>query len=159
MYQELLGRQLFLKNSIQPELSASIGILCRYTASPTEIHWNALKMVLRYLKGTIDLAFQIREEGEIILSGYCDADWCGVNIDRRSTTLFTLQLGNTPVIWRILKQKSVDLLTTEAEFSALIAATKTVVWIRHLLNELRYQQNEATIISEENQGVFSWVEE
>ena len=158
-YQELLGCLLFISTRTRPDISASISILCRYAANACEIHWIALKRVLIYLQGTITYALRISAVDDQTLVAYCDADWAGDRSDRKSTTGVLLRLGSSSLTWKSMKQTSVALSTTEAEFIAMAEATKLVIWLRRLLKEIDCEQVQSTSILEDNQGAIVWGQE
>lgn len=66
--------------------------------SPSEVHWKALKRVLRYLQGTIQVALHIQRDNDFKLCMYSDADWAGDVSDRASTTGYILFFGQNPVL-------------------------------------------------------------
>jgi hypothetical protein len=70
------------------------------------------------------------------LCGYSDADWAGDTSDRKSTSGYIFQLGNTTISWGSKKQASVALSTCEAEYIALSLAIQEGKWIENLFNEL-----------------------
>lgn len=154
-YQELLGCLLFLSTRTRSDLSAAIAILCRYTSDPRQVHWIALKRVLRYLQGTSDNALRLVNNRNIVLEAFCDADRAGGRKDRKSTTGNLILLGGCPILWRTLKQHAVALSTTEAEFSSLTEGTKQIIWIRKLLSELGLPQRNPTRIMEGNKGAIT----
>ena len=39
------------------DITHAVGVVCRYMANSGKEHWNVVKRVLRYIKGTIDVAF------------------------------------------------------------------------------------------------------
>ncbi|PHT49143.1 hypothetical protein CQW23_13351 [Capsicum baccatum] len=45
--------------------------------SPSEVHWKALKRVLRYLQGTLQFALHIQRGNDFNLHMYSNADWAG----------------------------------------------------------------------------------
>ena len=157
--QELLGCLLFVSTRTRPDISAAVAILCRYASKPNNAHWVALKRVLRYLQGTKDFSLLISASGEQQISASCDADWAGDREDRRSTTGFLLQLDDTTVAWRSIKQTTVALSTTEAEFVALSEGAKLIVWMRCLLKEMDSEQAKPTMVREDNQGALVWEDE
>ena len=63
--EELLGPELsylsaidalmYLANNKKPDIAFSVNLLARYNSSPTQKHWNGIKYILRYLRGTIDI--------------------------------------------------------------------------------------------------------
>jgi len=52
-YQQLLGRIMYLSICTRPDIAHAVSVLSRFSNSPGEEHWTALKRVLRYLKGTM----------------------------------------------------------------------------------------------------------
>ena len=50
------------------------------------------------------------QKGSLALSAYCDADWAGDPIDRRSITGMVVFLGNSPITWLAKKQPSLGVL-------------------------------------------------
>lgn len=51
-YRKLVGSLQYLAFT-RPDVSFGFNRLAQFMHSPSEIHWQALKRVLRYLKGTI----------------------------------------------------------------------------------------------------------
>ena len=74
----------------QPDIAFAISLLSQFLKNPGEIHWNAVKCVLRYLKGMKDykLTLGSNQEG---LSGYADADWASQD-HRHSILAYNYQL-------------------------------------------------------------------
>ena len=88
-----------------------------------KLHWEAVKWILRYLRGTTGKALCFKG-GDTILISYVDVDLVR-NVDiRRSTTGYVYTLGDTAVSWGSQLQKIVALSTTEAEYVAITEASK-----------------------------------
>ena len=61
----------------RPEISFAVNKVCQFMAKPLESHWAAVKMILRYLKGTLShgLLFQPASLTKpLALRAFCDAD-------------------------------------------------------------------------------------
>ncbi|GJZ07346.1 hypothetical protein Tco_0541139 [Tanacetum coccineum] len=54
-YLSAIGALMYLTNCTRPDISFSVNLLARFSSSPTKRHWNGIKHILRYLRGTIDL--------------------------------------------------------------------------------------------------------
>lgn len=80
------------------------------------------------------------------LTGFSDSDWGGDIETRRSTTSFTFLLANGAVSWMSKKQPTVALSSTEAEYMAASSVTRKAIWLRRLLLELGFAQEDATRI-------------
>ncbi|KAE8705011.1 Cytochrome P450 84A1 [Hibiscus syriacus] len=123
----------------RPDIAQAVGAVSRYMNNPGKVHWEAVKWILRYLRGTTNKALCFKG-GDTILTGYVDADLAG-NIDiRRSTTGYVYTLGGTAVSWVSQLQKIVALSTTEAEYVAVTEASKEMVWLQSFLEELGKKQ-------------------
>ncbi|KAL0560561.1 hypothetical protein IC582_000970 [Cucumis melo] len=54
-YLSAIGALMYLANNTIPDIAFSVYLLARYSSSPTKRHWNGVKHVLRYLRGTIGM--------------------------------------------------------------------------------------------------------
>ncbi|KAE8655918.1 NAC domain-containing protein 48 [Hibiscus syriacus] len=107
----------------RPYIAQAVGAISRYMNNPGKVHWEAVKWILRYLRGTTNKALCFKG-GDTILTGYVDADLAG-NIDiRRSTTGYVYTLGGTVVSWVSQLQKIVALSTTKAEYVTVQKPTR-----------------------------------
>jgi hypothetical protein len=151
-YRELIGSLLYVSVCTRPDISYSVGVLARHMSNPSLEHWHAAKDVLRYLSGTADYGIYYGN-GELSLSGFCDADYAGDLSTRRSTTAYVFMLNGGIISWSSRLQPTVALSTTEAEYMAAAAATKEVLWLRTLLSELGIITGTITI-SADNQAAI-----
>ncbi|KAL5572309.1 hypothetical protein UlMin_021906 [Ulmus minor] len=79
------------------EISYCVNRVCQFMQNPLDIHWKAVKRILRYLKGTMDEGILIRWSKTLTLTGYCNVDWGNDLDNRRSTTSYCIYLGNSLV--------------------------------------------------------------
>ena len=63
-------------------------------------------------------------------------------------------LGTGAVSWSSKKQQIVTLSTTEAEFIAATACACQAIWLRRILEELQFEQVEATIVFCDNNSAI-----
>ncbi len=115
----------------------------------------AAKRILRYLKGTQDLALKYEKSESSLLAGYSDVDWAGDNDDRHSTTGNLFLMSGGAVSWLSKKQAVVALSTAEAEYVALSAATQEAVWLKKLMSDLKQTLTEPLVLNEDNQGAIA----
>ncbi|GJT85869.1 hypothetical protein Tco_1067586 [Tanacetum coccineum] len=66
----------------------------RYQAKPTKKHFEAIKCVFRYLKGTINMGLWYPKDNAMSLTAYADADHAGCQDSRRSTSGSAQFLGD-----------------------------------------------------------------
>ncbi|RVX19078.1 Structural maintenance of chromosomes protein 1 [Vitis vinifera] len=95
-------------------------------------HWDAVIRILRYIKSTPGQGVLYENRGHTQVVGYTDADWAGSPTDRRSTS------GSS----------------AEAEYRAMALATCELIWLRHLLQELRFGKDEQMKLICDNQAAL-----
>ena len=67
-------------------------------------HLQAIKRVLRYLKGTKDHGLHIKPCDRLALYRYSDVGWPGTSDDRRSIAGYYVYFGGNLVSWSFKKQ-------------------------------------------------------
>lgn len=134
-YRQLVGRLIYLSNT-RPDLSYAIHILSQFMHKPRSAHWEAALRVLHYLKGTIGHGILLRADTDLTVTAWCDADWAGCPVTRRSLTGWFIQLGGSSISWKTKTQKMVSLSSAEAEYRAMTFTLKDILWLRALLKSL-----------------------
>ncbi|MCI01408.1 aspartyl-tRNA synthetase, partial [Trifolium medium] len=70
------------------------------------------------------------------LEGYVDTDYAD-NIDtRKSLSGFVFTLFGTTVTWKANQQSVVAILTTQAEYIALVERVKEAIWLKGMIGEM-----------------------
>jgi hypothetical protein len=101
----------------RPDICFSINKVCQFLHEPTTTHLGAVKQILRYVQGTVDVGLKIRQSPSMMInSAFSDVDWAGCPNDRRSTGGFAMFLGSNLVPWCAKKQATVSRSSTEAEY-------------------------------------------
>jgi hypothetical protein len=137
----------------RPDIAHAVGVVSRYISNPGKQHWEAVKWILRYLKGTSDMSLCFTG-ADLKLQGYVDADLAGDVDSRKSTTGFVYTLGGTAVCWTSRLQKIVALSTTEAEYVAVTEAGKEMVWLQGFLDELGRKNEKGILHSDSQSAIF-----
>ncbi|XP_022158604.1 F-box protein PP2-A13-like [Momordica charantia] len=70
----------------RPEIAYSVNKLCQFMRAPKLVHWQAVKKLLHYLRGTIDDGLLLSKPKDLQLQSYVDADWASDPDDRKSTS-------------------------------------------------------------------------
>ncbi|XP_071738706.1 secreted RxLR effector protein 161-like [Rutidosis leptorrhynchoides] len=114
----------------------------RFMESPKVRHLNALKQIVRYIKGTTDYKLVYRRGGDGKLLEYSDSSHGVDIIDRKGTTGIVFYFSGNLISWNSSKQKTVALSSCEAEFMAATTVACQALWLQSLLAELTRQKAE-----------------
>lgn len=135
-YKSLIGGLRYLVHT-RPDIAYSVGIVSRYMERPTKVHMNAVKRILRYIKGTLQygLIYSKEKEGNVLI-GYSDSDLGGDLDDRKSTGGVVFYLNESIITWVSQKQRCVALSSCEAEFMAATSAACQGIWLRNVLTQI-----------------------
>ncbi|GBP46785.1 Retrovirus-related Pol polyprotein from transposon TNT 1-94 [Eumeta japonica] len=123
-YREAVGSLMFAAIVTRPDIMFAVSTVSRFLNSHDQSHWNAVKKIFKYLKGTLSFGLCFRSNENNTLESYSDADYANDPVTRRSTTGYVFMKNGAAVTWSSQRQTTVALSTTEAEFMASCSATK-----------------------------------
>ncbi|XP_020245284.1 uncharacterized protein LOC109823418 [Asparagus officinalis] len=135
-YQRLVGRLIYLCHT-RSDITHAVSVVSRYMHDPREQHMEAVRRILRYIKGSPGKGLWFRSFGHLRIEGYCDADWAGCMDDRRSTTGYCVFVGGNLVSWCSKKQDVVARSTAEVEYKAMAVSLCELMWVKNILSEMR----------------------
>jgi hypothetical protein len=130
----------------RPDIAYAVQQVCLHMHDPREPHLAALKRILRYVRGTLELGLHIRASSQLDLVVYSDADWAGCPDTRKSTSGYAVFLGDTLISWSSKRQNTVSRSSAEAEYRAVANAVAEASWLRQLLSELHTPLRHATLV-------------
>jgi len=146
-YMSIIGSLMYTALGTRPDITFAVTKLSQYNHDPRTTHMTAAKRVLRYLKYSQDLGLVFRKDSDLTssnlhkLHAYTDADWAGNPQDRKSISGYVFFLG-APISWKSKRQSIIATSTTEAEFTAFLDVSKQALWLRQLLEDIHYGQEE-----------------
>lgn len=79
-YSSAVGSIMYAMVGSMPDLAYEIGLVSCFMSKPGQIHWDAVKWLLRYIKGTKDLQLVYTKDKHLKIQGFCDSDY-SVNLD------------------------------------------------------------------------------
>ncbi|XP_062075380.1 secreted RxLR effector protein 161-like [Humulus lupulus] len=139
-YANCVGSLMYSMVCTRPDLAHAMSVVSRYVSDPGSEHWEAVKWIMRYLKGTLNtgLIFSNERQYKEEVSGFVDSDFAA-NLDtRRSCTGYVFTVLGGCISWKSNLQKVVALSSTEAEYMAATEAMKEALWLKGLTNELGF---------------------
>ncbi|KAJ9560758.1 LOW QUALITY PROTEIN: hypothetical protein OSB04_005918, partial [Centaurea solstitialis] len=145
LYRSLAGALQYLTFT-RPDIAYAVQQVCLFMHDPRIPHLNALKRILRYLKGTLSHGLHIKASAVDRLVAYSDADWAGCPTTRRSTSGFCVYLGDNLVSWSSKRQHVVSRSSAEAEYRGIANVVAETAWLRNLLLELSCPLSRATVV-------------
>ncbi|XP_073289130.1 secreted RxLR effector protein 161-like [Primulina huaijiensis] len=154
-YANGVGSIMYSMVCSRPDLAYAMSVESRFMANPGELHWEALKWTMRYLKGASNLGLMFRQQTneKKPLVGFVDSDFAG-NLDtRKSLTGYIFTLYGTAISWKATLQPVVALSTTEAEYIALTEGIKEAIWLKGILEEFGITQQWVAVHCD-NQGAI-----
>jgi hypothetical protein len=126
----------------RPDNAYVVQQICLHMHDPREPHLAAMKRVLRYLRGSLDLGLHLRRSASSSeLTVYTDANWAGCPDTRRSTSGYVVFLGDNLVSWSFVSRSS-----AEAEYRAVANGVAEACWLRQLLQELHALLSKSTLV-------------
>jgi len=151
LYQGAVGSLTYAAITTRPDITYVTGLVGRFAADPSMVHWAAVKMILPYLKDSMglrirpgrsdDRGFGGRErekkEKKAPITIYADADFAGEVDGMRSTTGFVIHDRYRAILhWKSQRQKTVAKSTADAEFNATALAVEEGIWLAKVQAEI-----------------------
>ncbi|CAN1181640.1 Retrovirus-related Pol polyprotein from transposon TNT 1-94 [Linum perenne] len=134
-YRKLIGQLNYLVTT-RPDIAYSVQQLCQFQAEPHSSHLQAAHRILRYVKGAPGQGLFFSSANELVIKGYCDADWGACPDTRKSITGYCTFLGESLITWKAKKQSTVSRSSSEAEYRAMSQLSCEVQWLKQLLNDM-----------------------
>ena len=119
----------------RPDLAYVVGVVSRYMLIPGKKHWEPIKNIFRYLRGTEDVQLTFGSTNPTKVDGYTDFDYAGNPHNRKLTSGYIFTYGGAAISRRSKLPECVNLSTTEAEYIAASEAAKEAIWL-HLSVDL-----------------------
>ncbi|XP_020232585.1 uncharacterized protein LOC109812930 [Cajanus cajan] len=100
----------------RPEITYVVQQGCLFMHDPREEHMHALKRILHYIQGTMDLGLHLYPSSTSTILSYTDADWDGCLDTRRSTFGYCVFLGDNLMSWSAKQQPTLSRSSVEAKY-------------------------------------------
>ena len=149
-YLTSVGAFTYLTTHTRPYIAFATSMLARHSQNPTIKHWNGVKHLLRYLRGTSDLGLFYGKTDKPEITGYADFGFRTDVAAGKSQTDYIFMKYGAPISWKSTKQIVIATSTNHAELFAFHEAARECVWLR-TMEQCRLQvQDKPTVVFEDN---------
>lgn len=143
-YRSVIGKLNYLAQNSRPDISYAVHQCARFCTRPTALHEFAVKRIARYLLLTKNKGLILKPSNNITLDMYVDADFAGMWHQEHSAlrenvlsqTGYITTFCGCPIHWASKLQSEIALGTTEAEYIALSMATRELLPLQRILQEI-----------------------
>ncbi|SCZ99736.1 BZ3501_MvSof-1269-A2-R1_Chr12-2g03438 [Microbotryum saponariae] len=113
-YLQAIGSLMYAAVGTRPNLAFVVSYLARFSQQPGPAHWTAIKQVLRYIKGTLDLGLTYSKTSKEF-HGYSDVNWGACLTTSRSTMGYAFIYSGAVIAWCSKREHRVAKSTTDAD--------------------------------------------
>jgi histone deacetylase 1/2 len=160
LYRSLVALANFIACWTRPDITFTVNKLCKYMSNPGVVHWQALKHLLRYLKGTVrvGLSYNFSEPNQLGLHGFTDASYADCPDTSKSTIAYVFFYGGAILSWFSKLHTFVTTCTNHSEYAALAQGSKEAQWMVYLFEQLESKVKHTPVpLFVDNSGVISLV--
>ncbi|XP_074356551.1 secreted RxLR effector protein 161-like [Apium graveolens] len=156
---------MYLANNTRPDIAFAVNLLEIFSSNPTKRHWDGIKHILRYLRGTIDLGLFFPDNSKSQLVGYVDAGYLSDPHVGPSHTGYLFKYCSTAISWKSTKQTMAATSSNHAELLAIREASRECVWLRSIIQHIRHScglsnvTDDPTILFEDNSACIKQLKE
>jgi hypothetical protein len=142
---------MYLSVTCRPDISYAVSVYSRFNNNPGRQHWEGVKNIFRYLKGTSTLGITYGNNKYVPvcdrnrLIAFSDSDWGGCLDSRKSVSGYAIILNGGPVQWKSKAQSIIAVSSTEAEYIAAATVCNELVWIKRIMSFLNYIQHNTKV--------------
>ncbi|KAH9681573.1 Integrase catalytic domain-containing protein [Citrus sinensis] len=133
-----VGSLMYAMVCTRADIAYAVSLVSRFMSDPGKEHWDAVKWIMRYLRGTPyhGLMYGRSKQNDNSIVGYVDSDFAGDLDGRKSISGYLFMVNGRLISWKATLQSVVILSYTEAEFVTATEAVKEGKWLSGILNEL-----------------------
>ena len=128
-FHSLVGKVMFLTTKVCPKIGAPTRALSSHMSNPGQQHWNAMKRLIGYIKGTELKGIRYLQPDTFQTISLADTDYGNCKETRRSVRCSLITVGGCLVDWWMAKHHTVSDSSCEAEYKELAKCAKGVKFI------------------------------
>jgi hypothetical protein len=98
-YTSVVGSLMYAMVCTRSDITHAVGVVSHFLLNLGKVYWNAVKWILRYLKGLINHSIFFGDTNNSVLKAYMDVDWASDIDSRKSTSSYLVCFENGVVSW------------------------------------------------------------
>ena len=118
-YRSMIGGLQYLTHT-RLDIENVVRIVARFKVDPREVHYEIVKRIFRYLKGTLEFKLWYDRSNGFTLYAYTYVDWLGSMNEKKSTSGGIFFLGARLVSWLSKKQDCISQSTAKVEYVVVL---------------------------------------
>jgi hypothetical protein len=154
-YQSIVRSLMYIMLKIRLDIIYSISVINRYVFNLTQIHWQMIKRIFRYLRETYQMKLIFRETLKF-LKDYTNSNWAKDQDIKRFIFEYVFNVSSEVINWFSKRQSIVTLFICEVEYTKQIVVAKKIIWLRNFMIQLTcdVEYFQAIMIYEDNQEII-----
>ncbi|KAH9781781.1 hypothetical protein KPL71_008610 [Citrus sinensis] len=116
-YDQAVGSLMYAMVCTRADIAYVVSLVSRFMSDPGKEHWDAVKWIMRYLRGTPDhvLMYRRLKQDENSIVEYVDSDFAGDLDGRKSMSGYLFMVNGCLICWKATLQFVSTLSSTEDE--------------------------------------------
>jgi hypothetical protein len=154
-FMKIVGSVLFLSTRSRPDIAFVVNYLSLFMTKATQHHLDLGIKLLKYIWKSKDLTLNFNGQNGINFQVMVDSSYAS-HLDRKSHYGISIHMNSSSGSCISISKKStiLALSSTEAEYIGMYEASKIIMWLRQLLNELGYPPTSPTLLFEDNKSAI-----
>ena len=164
-YRGAVGCLLWFGRTGRPEIMYAVNQVSQFVAAYDDTHVTAVKRILRYFQGTLDIKKVLRRSACFRQTmAYVDSDFGGEPEQnefpmRSLSAAVVLLVGVGVILASVILEKTLSLSTCEAEYKAIARGAQVLVGYRQFLDEIGFGDSKPAQIYSDNQAAIAMTQQ
>ena len=157
LFRSGVGMLLYLVKHSRPDIANPVRELSKLLDGATKEAFKEIMRLIKYVLDTKGWGLKIEptfgsEAWNLVC--FCDSDYAGDPDSRKSVSGNILYVRGVPICWRLKAQKTITLSSAEAEWIALSEATKEIMFVLQLFEEMKIHVELPIVVNIDNMGAI-----
>jgi hypothetical protein len=155
-YRSGIGMLLYLVKYSRPDIASCVRELAKMSGRATVLNYNQMLRCMKYVENTMSHGtFGLKNKNDYYtIKAFCDSDYAGDYETRRSTSGYIIYVNDSPISWKSKGQERVAYSSTEAEYIAMSDASKEIMFIIQLLQQMNLKVKLPATLHVDNIGAI-----